>query len=113
MDRFEQELRDAMRREPAPEWFADSVLARIRDEQQSRGKALSRFSLPAGWLRWAAGLAMLVVVLGGLRFEQVRQERIQGEAAKQQLILALKVTGSKLRIAQERVHAIQRFGAEE
>jgi hypothetical protein len=101
MDPMEQELKDALRRQQAPDWFAQGVMAKVKAEQARKASHWS------GWMRWATALAMLVVVMAGIRMEQVRRERIAGEHAKEQLILALQVTGSKLRQAQMRVQSVE------
>ncbi len=100
-DPFEKKLQDAMRREPAPEWLEGAIMARIRQEQQARKPSAW---LSGAWLRWAGAVATLAVVVGGFQFERARQERMAGEQAKQQMLMALRVTGSKLRMAQERVY---------
>ena len=105
MDPLENDFRAALSREPAPDWFAERVMARVR-EQKPQPKP------GHGWLRWAAVVAMLVVVVAGVRFDQVRRERLAGEQAKEQLMLALQVTGSKLHMAQVRVRSIDRPGPE-
>ncbi|HEY3444648.1 MAG TPA: hypothetical protein VGK29_28110 [Paludibaculum sp.] len=101
MDPLENDFREALSREPAPDWFADRVMARVREQKPQPKPRL-------GWLRWAAAVAMVVMVIGGVRFDQVRRERSAGEHAKQQLMLALQVTGSKLHMAQVRVQSIDR-----
>ena len=101
MDPLEKDLREALSREPAPDWFADRVMARVREQKPQPRPGL-------GWLRWAAAMAMVVIVVGGVRFDQVRRERIAGEQAKQQWMLALQVTGAKLHMAQVRVQSIDR-----
>lgn len=100
MDRFEQELKEAMRREPAPDWLAESVMARVGAERQKKQKPVW-----FGWarMRWVAASLVLVAVVGGVRFEQQREERIRGEQAKQELMAAFQVTGTKLREVEERV----------
>lgn len=109
MDRFEQELKDALRREPAPDWLADAVMARVGAERQKKQKP-EWF----GWarMRWVAATVVLVAVVGGVRFEQQREERIRGEQAKQELMAAFQVTGMKLRQVEERVLPVIHRGQE-
>lgn len=109
MDRFEQELKDALRREPAPDWLADAVMARVGAARQSKQKP-EWF----GWarMRWVAATVVLVAVVGGVRFEQQREERIRGEQAKQELMAAFQVTGMKLRVVEERVLPVIHRGQE-
>ena len=109
MDRFEQELKDALKREPAPEWFADAVMARVNAERQRKQKRVW-----FGWaqMRWVAASMVLVAVIGGVRFEQQRQEQIRGEQAKQELMAAFQVTGMKLRQVEDRVLPVIHRGEE-
>lgn len=101
MDPLEQDFREALSREPAPDWFAERVMARVR-EQKPQPRA------QFGWVRWAFAVAMLVVVFAGVRFDQIRRERIVGEQAKRELMLALQLTGSKLHMAQVHVRSLDR-----
>lgn len=101
MDHLERDLREALSREPAPDWFAERVLARVREQKPQPRPGF-------GWLRWAAVVATLVVVFAGVRFDQIRRERAAGEQAKAQLMLALQLTGSKLHMTQVRVQSLDR-----
>jgi hypothetical protein len=123
-DEFERELKDGLRLREAPEGFAERVLA-LADaaEKQDEGKrgpiergarvggtrnpamarpdgALNRFqSHPT--MRWSIAAALLVTVaLGGYA---ERQRQIAGERARQQVFLALRITGSTLRAVHDRV----------
>mgnify|MGYP001002101206 CR=1 FL=1 len=103
---LENELRQALRRAAPPEWFTEGVTARVRAERAK--PRLNWWTSPGGWMRWAAAVATLAVVFGGVRWEQIRRERVQGEEAKAKLMLALRVTGEKLRMAQVRVQSLER-----
>jgi negative regulator of sigma E activity len=111
MSRLEDELRNALRREEPPEGFAARVLARAAAAPEPRrARAWTRLT---GWFRAPvfaraamAGALCLVVVLG-VHYEQRQQlERVRGEAAKRQLLLALRVTGSSLRAVHDKVHEL-------
>ena len=108
----EESLKNALRREPAPEGFADRVLMRVAEQNSVRPIASRReswlriFAQPV--VRWAAAAAVCAgVIAGGIYYRNVQQERAQGEAAKQRLILALRIAGSKLQLAKSRVQHIQ------
>jgi len=98
MSRLEDELRQALRRREPPAGFAERVLARAHPRESRR----------PSWFhwRWLAAAAALMVLVVGLYFFEERRRRLEGERAKQQVMLALHLTGSKLRLAQQR---IQRF----
>ena len=111
MDRMEDELRKALRREPPPAGFAQRVIDRARmgapsvparPSWQERLRAWSR--LPR--LQLAAAAVLVVIVASGVRYEQNRAEQEAGERAKEQVLLALRVTGSKIEVARERVQQL-------
>jgi hypothetical protein len=107
---LEDALRNALRREDAPEGFALKVLARAGQENSAAHDAertswLSMFSQPL--LRWAAVAAVTIcLVIGGIYYRNLQRQRAEGEAAKQQLMLALRIAGSKLQLAKEKVNEI-------
>ncbi len=106
MSRLEDELRQALRREdPGPE-FTARVLAQAAAQKRPAGwwsALVASFRPPL--VRWAAaGVAASRLVAGaGLEYRRQQQVRIEGEAAKQQLVLALRIAGSKLHTAQAKV----------
>jgi hypothetical protein len=106
-DRFEQELKDALRREPAPEGFARRVLARIERGQTESFWSRLRAYVALTKVRVAmATLLMLVVVSGSFEYGRIERERAAGEAARDQLLLALHITGSKLQYAQDKINSV-------
>ena len=55
-------------------------------------------------MRWAtAGVVACALLVAGLEYRHERHLRAEGEAAKQQLVLALRIAGAKLYVAQEKV----------
>ncbi|HBY58989.1 MAG TPA: hypothetical protein DEH78_04160 [Solibacterales bacterium] len=101
---LEKDLRAALRREEPPDGFAERVLARTSAPRRTNGRALPWWSFAA-----AAAAACLTLTVGISEYREQRQERARGEAAKQELLEAMRITGSKLRVAQERV---RRFHAQ-
>jgi anti-sigma-K factor RskA len=104
MTPFEEELKKALaRREPGEE-FARQVLARV---EASRAVRARPSVWGHAWWRFASAAVLLVVALiSGLAYRQ--HERVaKGEAAKNQLLLAMRITGSQLRQAQLRVKQIE------
>jgi hypothetical protein len=102
MDEIEKALKAALQREPAPSRFADQVLR--------KASMLATPGVPpiVPWwrmfpVRWAmAGVVVVACMVGGLA-EHARQQRIRGEQARQQVLLALRITGTKLRAVQRQV----------
>ena len=107
---LEDALRNALRREDAPEGFALKVLAHAEQDNSAAHDAQrtswrSMFSRPL--LRWAAVAALtFCLVIGGMYYRTLQRQRAEGEAAKQQLMLALRIAGSKLQLAKEKVNEI-------
>ena len=97
-DDLERELRQALAPRAAPLGFSNKVMARIDHSRKSPSFAL--------W-RWFTSVALvtavlLAVVLGG-RWQQQRQQRIEGEHARDQVILALRITSSTLQAVQQKL----------
>ncbi len=119
MSRLENELRSALsREEPSPD-FTDRVMARIQSlpaktEQEKREKI--------GWLskiiaifepfqlKWAMAAALAILMLfAGLSLYRYREnqrmlaEIAEGERARQQVLLAMKLTSEKLNFAHRKI----------
>ena len=93
MSRLDDELRFALGRvEPSP-GFAERVLAGVQPKRARRP-----------W--WAAAIAAAVLLAAGVEFEHQRRVRAQGEHAKEQVMLALQITGMKLHHIKEKIHVI-------
>jgi hypothetical protein len=105
MDRFEEELREALRREDPPEGFARRVLARVerRERRNSWLRWPAVFHAPA--LRWATALAAFALAVGVYDYRR-KAEQAEGERARQEVMQALRITGSKLRLAEAKVKSI-------
>jgi hypothetical protein len=85
---LEQELQHALSRKDPPEGFADRVEAAAERP---------RSSTPAS--RWLALAASIVLLVGG----GAAYRRHQGEAAKRQLMAAMRITAVKLNHIQTHV----------
>ena len=115
-DRFDAELRSALHREEAPLGFEARLMARLAAESK-REMGLARwfkFSLlrfPV-MSRLAFASVLCLMVVAGVRYEQERQERIEGEAAKAKLMQALRVTGTQLQAVREKVLASSGGGSD-
>jgi negative regulator of sigma E activity len=100
---FDDQLKAALKRREPPNGFAERVLARAQSPAARR--------LPSWRERWAwpilrpqqawvaAGVAAaILLVTSGVRYQHQRQ----GELAKQQVMLALEIAGSKLNYVQKK-----------
>jgi hypothetical protein len=110
-DDLERQLTQALSRKDAPVGFAERVhlLAAAASREPLRLTLWERLTGP-GRLRWATALAALVLIAGGAGTaweleKSADRERIEGEAAKARLQMALRITSQKLRQIQERVQS--------
>jgi negative regulator of sigma E activity len=103
---LEERLKDAFAREEAPAGFDRAVLARVRTGGAASLTRRGRFFawLRTGAARWVAVTATACFLLGmGVgRYVEYRHQAAQAEAAKLQVIQAL-------RVASERLNAVQRI----
>jgi hypothetical protein len=102
MSGLEDELRKSMRREnPGPE-FTRKVMEQVAGKKR-RSWWEAVFQAPR--LRWAmAGvMAGTLLIFGGIEHRREQRVRAEGEAAKEQLVLALRIAGGKLHATQAKV----------
>ena len=110
MKPLDEELRSALRRQEPPSGFVERVMARVAGRPAPRAAWAQAvrvfFRLPR--LRWAAvgAVACLVLAIGVVQYR--REQRAQGEMAKEQLKQALHIASSKLNQARKRVQEIDR-----
>lgn len=108
MKRLEEELKKALRPVDSPAGFAERVLARAakEGERATPQKASGWFAwFGTGGLRWAAACALCVALaVSAIGYHHERDR--QGEQAKEQLMLALRITSSKLQIATQSVQKL-------
>ena len=91
---FEDDVTRALARKPAPDGFADRVLARL-EAPRHRTSTLRRI----------AAAIILTASLGGLTAHQIIEHRRneEGERARRQLMTALHIASAKMRVAQRAV----------
>ena len=105
MQDFEDQLREAMRPGEVPAGFANRVLAKLPEAYPAPPRMpYRRVAL------WAAAVLVIAGSLTGVEVERVREERARGEAARQKVMLALRITGTKLNKAQSHVREISADG---
>lgn len=92
MDDFEKELQQALQRRPAP----PSLKRRIM-ERRGLVTIERRHSQWIIWQRVAAGLLVAAMLGGAMQWKLRREEeRRQGEEARRQVLIALRITGRAL-----------------
>lgn len=108
MTPFEQELKKALERRKPSADFTERLFGRLAEEPAAA----------APWwqnvLRWPSSMApalamvctLVVLTTGSLVYRQ-HERAVQGERAKQQLLLALRITGQKLQATQRQLHEVE------
>jgi hypothetical protein len=101
---LEHELREALRRKPAPADLVDRVRDRIVRETPVDARPVATRPAPRRVLHWlAAAAAAAIAVTGGARYYQEQRQIARAEEVQQQLEVALQVTNEKLVLAQQRL----------
>jgi len=91
---FDDELRLALRREEPSPAFTERVLARVAATRVRPARQ--------PWIRWVAGMAAaLMLAAGGMEYREY-----QGERAKAQVLLAVRIAGGKLNKAHKKVQML-------
>ncbi len=106
MTRLEDQLRAALQHEEPPAGFADRVLALAAKQDERRERSLwfqFRNMFAVHRLSWAAAAVAIVVVASGVGIRVEEQRRAEGEAAKRQVMLALRITGEKWQVAAKEI----------
>jgi hypothetical protein len=90
LDEFERELQQGMLRVPAPPGLKRKIMARKRalDAEKTHRRVV-------WWQRLAASVVLCGAVGGGLTWHNI-QERRKGEAAREQVMMALRIAGHAL-----------------
>ena len=91
-------LKEAFRRQEAPDGFADRVMARISQQPPKRKSPFGTWKRE--WLAIAASTCMAVLGAGAW---QQHQRQIEGEKAKQELMYALTVASESLQVTKQLV----------
>ena len=112
LDEFEQELRQALERRPAPTGLKRRILERRAAERAKRGWLARMFAKPKGgvqfgmWAKVAATLVIVGILGGGVEWhvKQVEEQR-KGEEARQQVLTALRITNHALDKVEQKLAA--------
>lgn len=107
MNDFEEQLKQALsRREPASD-FAERVLAIAGSQSRPAAGVRLRlwFHRTRAW-RLVPVMAALLMVTGGTVYEQ-HQRATRGEAAKEKLLVAMRIAGFTLHRAQHRIFDVE------
>lgn len=106
MTPFEQDLKKALKRREPSDGFTARVLARANQQDRRKPAPNGGFLQRLRSWRLIPVLAGALVITGGIAYQQHEHEA-RGEAAKKQLILAMRIAGSKLHDAQLRIEGVE------
>jgi len=100
MDPFEEQMKKALRREPPRAGFAARVRRRIAvQEERPRGRVWPWFPP----VRWVLPILVCVGMVVTISYRNGKIERARGQAAKQQVYVALRLAGAKMQLAESKV----------
>ena len=107
MSYLEDDLKMALRRTEPPEDFAKRVLTRANAPAPPEPAWWGRLAvlLRPPRVQWVAlsVVASIIIPVAGVQYRKERQLQVEGEKAKEQLVLAVRVAGSKLHHVQQKV----------
>lgn len=106
MSYLEDDLKMALQRTEPSEDFVGRVLARVKQPPPEPGwwKRLTVLLRPPR-LQWVAACIILSVVIpvSGVQYRKEQRMRAEGEKAKEQLMFAVRVAGSRLHRVRQKV----------
>jgi len=108
MNQVDEKLKRALRRRNPSTGFADRLLARMAVDGIDMTLRIERPKWSWPTLRWAAIVIVIAVTVTEIsyRVHVHRSQEAEARIAKQQVMLALRITGAKLRIARDKVKAV-------
>ncbi len=111
MTPFEKDLKAALARKEPSRGFAERVLEAVEQRQQQSQRAMSQGSWrPSAWAWRLAPLAAALLLISGGALYHEHERAVRGQAAKQELLTAVRIAGSKLQ--ETRQHVIEIEGTE-
>lgn len=105
MTHTDDALRQALRRVEPPAGFTERVVARaLEDPSPFSGRFYPAWRAVDGPVaRWAAAAVIAVAVAGGAWYRAELRRQAEGEDAKRQVLLSLRIAGAKLQHVQAKV----------
>ena len=107
MTNVDDEIKQALRRVDPPAGFAERVLQRVTAGGASTARSGGvpvRLVRAKTMFRWAAAAALALTVTGGAWYRAELRRQAQGEEAKRQVLLSLRLASSKLQFVQAKVN---------
>lgn len=112
MTPFEQQLKEALARKEPPQDFVNRVLEKTKEQQPPVRQVVRWWWFRRAWAwRLAPVMAALALVSGGVMYRE-HERTVRGELAKEKLLIAMRIAGSKLYETQQQVIGFQYKGVE-
>jgi hypothetical protein len=96
---LEDELREGLYLRQPSEGFADRLMARF-PEQKSRGRVIT-------WPQWKMAIAASLIAAAAIGGYAAHHRQVEGERAREQVLLALRITHSTLDAVQQKISTQQ------
>lgn len=113
MNSFDDRLRSALRRREPPADFAQRVRARIEPgPAQKPGwlRPLRALFASTRFRRFAVSAAACTLLLiGVVQYRRYQRLKTEAESAKERLLVALRIAGTKLNVALEEAQQVERL----
>ena len=93
---LEEQLKSALARKKPSPGFSDRVIHELNRGPRTEDR---------GRLSWRVAAAIILLIGGGWTARQIAERRA-GERAREEVLLALHIAGSKVHYAQTQVHGI-------
>jgi hypothetical protein len=108
MTDMNDELRRALRRVEPPAGFAEHVVDRVADGDApatAARQAAEHVLLRRPLVRWATAAALAIGVTGGGVWYRAEQRQAQGEEARRQVLIGLRIASDKLQSVQLKLNS--------
>jgi hypothetical protein len=113
MTPFEEQLKEALVRKEPSQHFSSRVLERTKERQPGVPTLIRMWWFRRAWAwRLAPVMAALLLVSAGAMYQQ-HERTVRGELAKDKLLIAMRIAGSKLHETQQQVIGFQYKGVEQ
>ena len=96
---FEDELRDGLRLRQPSEGFTDRLMMRL-PQQKTRRRVIA-------WPQWKMAVAASVIAAAAVGGYAAHHRQVEGERAREQVLLALRITHSTLDAVQQKISTQQ------
>jgi hypothetical protein len=106
MTPFEEHLKEALARKEPSRDFANRVLEKTKEQARPRTVGRALWFVRAWAWRLVPVMAALALMCAGVMYRE-HERTVRGELAKEKLLIAMRIAGSKLHDVRQHVIGIQ------